>query len=111
MAPESPTGDAQARLQIMTTEHFVLQTARSAVNAEIISRLNVYLVTLSSSIVALALAAQLSGVQDTFFYFALVMLPVVYFLGFTTLGRLAEASSEWRRYGQGMNRIVTTTLS
>jgi hypothetical protein len=92
-------------MMIMTTEHFTLQTARSSVNAEIGSRLSLYLGSLSSSIVALALAAQLSDAGDTFLYFAMVLLPVVYFLGLTTLGRLREASAEWRVYGQGMNRI------
>jgi hypothetical protein len=103
---ESPAGaDRQHILQFMTTEHFTLQTARAVANAEISSRLQLYLSTLSSTIIALALVAQLSELGRAFTAFALVLLPVVYFLGVVTLGRVLQASSEWRIYGQGMNRI------
>ena len=37
--------------------------------------------------------------------FALVLLPVVYFLGVATLTRLLQAAAEWRSHGHGMNRI------
>jgi hypothetical protein len=66
--------DRQHILQFMTTEHFTLQTARAVANAEITSRLQLYLGTLSSSIVALALTAQLSGLGLAFRGFALVLL-------------------------------------
>jgi hypothetical protein len=79
---ESDAGaDRQHILQFMTTEHFTLQTARGVANAEIISRLQLYLGTLSSAIIALALTAQLSGLGFAFRGFALVLLPVVFFLG------------------------------
>jgi hypothetical protein len=103
---QSPAGaDRQHILQFMTTEHFTLQTARAVANAEISSRLQLYLTTVSSSIIALALAAQLSELGRAFVAFVLVLLPVVYFLGAVTLGRVRQASAEWRIYGQGMNRI------
>jgi len=97
--------DTQSIPVFMTTEHFTLQTARAAANAEISSRLQLYSSTLSSTIIALALAAQLSGLGPTFSAFALVLLPVVYFLGVVTLGRLRQLAHEWRMYGQAMNRI------
>jgi hypothetical protein len=103
---QSPAGaDRQHILQFMTTEHFTLQTARAVANAEISSRLQLYLSTLSSTIIALALVAQLSELGVAFRVFALVLLPVVYFLGVVTLGRVLQASAERRIYGQGMNRI------
>jgi hypothetical protein len=93
-------------MQFMTTEHFTLQTARAVVNAEISARLQLYMTTLSSAIIALALVAQVSGALGRAFQaFALVLLPVVYFLGVVTLARLLQAAAEWRTYGQGMNRI------
>jgi hypothetical protein len=95
----------QQILQFMTTEHFTLQTARGVANAEITSRLQLYLGTLSSAIIALALTAQLSGLGFAFRGFALVLLPVVFFLGVVTHGRLLQVNAEWRLYGQGMNRI------
>jgi hypothetical protein len=103
---ESPTGaDRQSVVQFMTTEHFTLQTARAVANAEISSRLQLYMTTLSSAIIALALVAQVSELGGAFAAFALVLLPVVYFVGVVTLGRVMQASVEWRIYGQGMNRI------
>src|SRR5215217_2027339 len=84
----------------MTTEHFTRQTARGIANAELTSRLQLYLGTLSSSIIALALTAQLSGLGVAFRAFA-----VVFFLGLVTHGRLLQVNAEWRLYGQGMNRI------
>src|SRR5512132_2606865 len=103
---ESGAGAArQSILQFMTTEHFTLQTARAVANAEITSRLQLYLGTLSSAIIALALTAQLSGLGVAFRGFALVLLPVVFFLGVVTHGRLLQVNAEWRLYGQGMNRI------
>jgi hypothetical protein len=93
--------DRQSILQFMTTEHFTLQTARGIANAEISSRLQLYLGTLSSAIIALALTAQLSGLGLAFRGFALVLLPVVFFLGVVTHGRLLQVNAEWRLYGQG----------
>ena len=103
----APAGaDRQQVMQFMTTEHFTLQTARAVVNAEISARLQLYMTTLSSAIIALALVAQVSGALGRSFQaFALVLLPVVYFLGVVTLARLLQAAAEWRTYGQGMNRI------
>ena len=34
-----------------------------------------------------------------------MLLPVVFFLGVVTHGRLLQVNAEWRLYGQGMNRI------
>ena len=86
-------GDRQSILQFMTTEHFTLQTARAVANAEITSRLQLYLGTLSSSIIALALTAQLSGLGFAFRGFALVLLPVVFFLGVVTHGRVLQVNA------------------
>lgn len=96
---------SQQIMQFMTTEQFTLQTARAVVNAEISARLQLYLGTVSSVIIALALVGQLSTLGAAFRAFALVLLPVAYFLGLATLGRLMEAEVEWLTYGQGMSRI------
>jgi hypothetical protein len=97
--------DPQTVLQFLTTEHFTLQTARGSASAEISSRLQLYLGTLSSTIVAIALVAQLSDVGSVFVVFTLVLLPVVYYLGVVTNERLLQIEAEWRVYGQGMSRI------
>jgi hypothetical protein len=46
-----------------------------------------------------------SGLGVAFRGFALVLLPVVFFLGVVTHGRVLQVNAEWRLYGQGMNRI------
>jgi hypothetical protein len=98
-------GDQQSILAFMTTEHFTLQTARGAANAEISSRLQLFVTSLSGTTVTLALAAQLSGLGPVFQTFALILLPALYLLGVMTLLRILQASNEWRIYGQGMARI------
>ena len=98
-------GDQQSILAFMTTEHFTLQTARAAANAEISSRLQLFVTSLSGTTVTLALAAQLSGLGPVFHTFALILLPTLYLLGLMTLLRILQASNEWRIYGQGMARI------
>jgi hypothetical protein len=97
--------DRQHIVQFMTTEHFTLQTARAVINAEVSARLQLYLGTVSSVIIALALVAQLSELGVAFRGFALVLLPVAYFLGVVTHERLLQAEVEWLTYGQGMSRI------
>jgi len=97
--------DQQSILAFMTTEHFTLQTARGAANAEISSRLQLFVTSLSGTIVTLALAAQLSGLGTVFRIFALILLPTLYLLGVMTLLRILQSTDEWRIYGQGMARI------
>ena len=98
-------GDQQSIVAFMTTEHFTLQTARGAANAEISSRLQLFVTSLSGTIVTLALAAQLSGMGQVFQTFALILLPTLYLLGVMTLLRILQATNEWRICGQGMARI------
>ena len=105
MDDSRPTADPQSILLFMTTEHFNLQSARGTVNAEITSRLQLFVSSLSGTIITLALAAQLSAMGTPFWTFALILLPTVYFLGLVTLLRILQASDEWRIYGQGMGRI------
>jgi hypothetical protein len=101
---ESSRGASDASL-FLTTEHFTLSAARSATVSEINARLQLYIGALTGSIVSLALVAQISRVGPVFFTFALVLLPVNYFLGLATFGRLIQAWTEWFRATQGMNRI------
>jgi hypothetical protein len=59
VGPERPAGDgdAQAVLLALTTEHFTLQTARAVTVSDSNGRTALYLGSLSSSLVALALVA------------------------------------------------------
>jgi hypothetical protein len=92
-------------LQILTTEHWSLLATRSLVYTEAMGRTSIFIAALSGAVVALALVAQASDFGSGFVAFALVLLPVVYFLGWATIVRLAQVNYENARWVQGMNRI------
>ena len=101
----SATGFGPNALQILTTEHWSLLAARSLVYTEAMSRTSIFVASLAGSVVALALVSQAADFGDGFIAFALVLLPVVYFLGIVTVVRLSQVNWEDARWTQGMNRI------
>jgi hypothetical protein len=106
----APTGFGPNALQILTTEHWSLLAGRSLVYTEAMSRTSIFIAALSGAVVALALVAQADDFGSGFVAFALVLLPVVYFLGFATIVRLAQVNLENARWVQGMNRIRNAYL-
>jgi hypothetical protein len=97
-------------LQILTTEHWSLLAARSLVYTEAMSRAAIFVSALTGSVVALALVAQATEFESGFVAFALVLLPVVYFLGVVTIVRISQVNWEDARWVQGMNRIRNAYL-
>lgn len=97
-------------LQILATEHWSLLSARSLVYTEAMSRASIFIAALSGAVVALALVAQADDFGSGFVAFALVLLPVVYFLGLVTIVRLGQVNSENALWVQGMNRIRNAYL-
>jgi len=93
------------RLQILATEHWSLLATRSLAWSEVFSRAGMYLSALSGAIVALALVGQGSDFGEPFRLFTLVLLPVVFFIGETTLTRLGAANKIDATCVVGMNRI------
>lgn len=63
------------------------------------------LTILTGSVVALALVAQASEFDERFTTFALVLMPVVLFIGMSTLVRLVQNNFEDVQWVIGMNRI------
>ena len=101
-----PTGElGPYALQILMTEHWSLLAARSLVYTEAMSRTSIFVAALTGAVVALALVAQATEFGSGFTTFALVLLPVVYFLGVVTVARLGQVNWEDARWTQGMNRI------
>jgi hypothetical protein len=98
-------GDRQAILLALTTEHFTLQTARAITVNESNGRTALYLGSLSSSLVALALIAQQPQLAGTVLVFALTVLPAVLFLGLVTYVRVLQSSIEDILYARAINRI------
>jgi len=108
---ETPEGVSPAmRLQILSTEHWSLLATRSLAWNESFSRAGMFLSTLSGAMVALALVAQASKFGDGFALFALVILPVVLYIGVGTFVRLGAANYYDAICVVGMNRIRAAYL-
>jgi hypothetical protein len=91
-----------AFLSALTTEHFVLQTAASATVSESASRASIYILALSSSLVAMGFAVQSPA---AFAPFIASVLPAVFVLGLFTVIRLVDVTLEHQRYLRGIARI------
>jgi hypothetical protein len=77
-----------------STEHFNLQTARALTVSESNGRASIYLAALSSNLIALAFIGQMSRLGVAFYAFALILLPVLAFVGTVTFVRLVQSSVE-----------------
>jgi hypothetical protein len=106
-ASDRPFGpDAAA---ILATEHWSLLGTRSLLWNEAMSRTTVYLTVLSASIIALALLADATGFGRQTATLALVLLPVVLFLGMATYVRLVQINTEEVKTVLAMNRLRHAT--
>jgi len=94
-----------AMMQAMTTEHFTLQGARSVIISEVNSRATIYLSAVASAVVALAFVTSISESADLMRAFALVLLPILAFMGFVTKARLVQLSYADFQYQRAINRI------
>jgi hypothetical protein len=77
-----------------TTEHFNLQGSRAITLSEANGRASIYLAALSSNLIALAFIGQMSRLGVAFYAFALILLPVLAFVGTVTFLRLVQSSIE-----------------
>jgi hypothetical protein len=107
---EAPETTPAMRLQILSTEHWSLLASRNLAWNETFSRAGMFLSTLTGAIVALALVAQATAFGEDFRLFALVILPVVLFVGIGTLLRLGMAQYHDLVCVVGMNRIRAAYL-
>ncbi len=88
-----------------TTEHFNLQTARAATISEANGRASIYLAALSGNLIALAFIGQMSDLGTPFYAFALILLPVLAFVGVVTFHRTVQSSIEDIAYAQRIGRL------
>jgi hypothetical protein len=104
--PADPDAARRAlRVQMLATEHWSLLATRSLSWNESFSRAGMFLSLLSMSVVALALVAQATAFGDAFAIFAMLLLPVVLFVGVATYVRLVEINNEDYVWVLGMNRL------
>jgi hypothetical protein len=93
-----------------TTEHFNLQTARAVTVSEANGRASIYLAALSGNLIALAFVGQMSRLGAAFYAFALILLPVLAFVGVVTFLRLVQSSIEDIAYAHRIALLRTFYL-
>jgi hypothetical protein len=88
-------------ISFVTTEHFALQSARSATIAESTGRATMFLTSASGGLIALGLVATATRVGTAFYAFGLVLLPTLAFVGLVTFERTLQTGLDdhllWRR--------------
>lgn len=106
MSAEPRSTEADDRLLLaLTTEHFTLQTARSATISESAGRAALFLFMVSSGLVALGFAGQASELGAPFILLALTVLPTLVALGALTYLRLLQSAIEDLRYASEIEEI------
>jgi hypothetical protein len=98
------------RVTLLTTEHWSLLATRSLSWNESFARAGMFLTVLTGAVVALALVAQATAFGSAFVTFALLVLPVVLFVGLSTFVRLNEINEEDLVWVRGMNRLRSAYL-
>jgi hypothetical protein len=92
----------QALLTALTTEHFVLQTAANTTYTDAAARSSLYVLTLSSSLVAMGFVSQS---PDVFPVFVSIVLPAIFVMGLLTVVRLVDTALENNQCLVGIARI------
>ena len=111
MSAEIPPSrkDSEA-LQILATEHWSLLATRALTYQESIGRVNMFLATLSGTVIALALVAQADHFGSAFISIAIFMLAVVAVVVFFTVARLISLNRDDFHWVMAMNRIRNAYL-
>lgn len=89
-------------MSALTTEHFVLQTATSTSVSEAASRASLYIMSLSSVLIAMGFVSQ---THDAFVPFVATAIPGLFVLGVFTVFRLVDNAAENLQFLVGMARI------
>jgi hypothetical protein len=96
-------------VQAMTTEHFVLQAARSATIQEANKRATLFLTSVSCATIALAFVAQVTQMSRPFVLFSPILLPCLYFIFYGPGHFRARQAGRYRGYGARARHGVNTT--
>jgi hypothetical protein len=93
-AGDAETSTRQSAVNFVTTEHFALQSARTATIAESTGRATMFLMSASGGLIALGLVATATRVGTAFYAFGLVLLPTLAFVGLVTFERALQTGLE-----------------
>lgn len=94
-----------AAVSFLTTEHFTLQGARAATIAESTGRATMFLGSVSGGLVALGLVATATHLGRAFYAFALVLLPLLSFVGFVSFERALQSGVEDHGYARRIAQL------
>jgi hypothetical protein len=97
--------DDPRAVDILTTEHWSLLSARALGYQEMFGRATIFVSILSGTVVALALLAQAAHFGRGTLWFALPLLGVTLFIGLATFRRSVEINYEDARWIEGMRRL------
>ena len=105
-SPASSPATADERVaEVLAAEYGLLTAALGAAWSASLTRTSLFLFSLSASGVALGFAAQGGVAQGPFRTFALVVLPILLFIGIATFIRVVQVQRESIVYITGLNRI------
>lgn len=104
-ASEAPPESSARRAQFLATEHWSLLATRAMSWNESFARSSMFLTSLSTATVALALVGSATDFGPEFVTFALVVLSITLFLGVATFIRLGQVNNEDLYWVAGMNRL------
>jgi hypothetical protein len=93
------------RAQLLATEHWSLLASRSTTQAEVLTRISIFLTLTSAGLVSLALAGQAMRFDETFAVLAMIVLGIVLGIGILTQIRVFNVGFEDLAYVLAMNRL------
>jgi hypothetical protein len=102
-APDSVPPSVRA--QLLATEHWSLLASRSTTQAEVLTRISMFLTLTSASLVSLALVGQATRFSDIFLLLAGVVLFTDLMVGLLTQVRVLNVAAEDIMYVLAMNRL------
>ena len=106
--PETAGTDEEPRsatVAFLTTEHFTLQGARASTIAESTGRATMFLGSVSGGLIALGLVATATRLGTAFYAFALVLLPLLAFVGVVSFERTLQSGIEDYGYARRIARL------
>ncbi|MCI0583291.1 MAG: hypothetical protein L0227_10460 [Chloroflexi bacterium] len=105
-ASGTPSESSPARrASFLATEHWSLLATRAMSWNESFARTGMFLTSLSTATVSLALVGSATSFGHEFIVFALIVLAVTLFLGVATFVRLVQVNNEDLYWVAGMNRL------
>lgn len=93
------------RAQLLSTEHWGLLASRSTTQAEVLTRINMFLTFASAGLVSLALVGQATDFTGEFTVYAIAILSIVALVGALTQMRAFNVAMEDLAFVLAMNRL------